>query len=456
MEIFCHYLALFNESFTMLIIFPAVFLFGLYLSFRLKFIQVYKIKESLLSLLKKSDGEGDISHYQAISAVLAGNLGTGNISGIAIALATGGPGAIVWMWIMALMGGIIQYASCVLGMQYREKNKEGEFVGGPMYYLTRGCNSPIIGALFASFAILAAFTVGNFAQINSVTLPLQTFAIHPLFWSIGIALLVGVVILGGMQRFANVASSIVPAKAVLYLGTCLIILYYNFDKLMPALKLMINSAFDFSSMAGGILGFGIVQTITTGFSRAIFATDAGTGIAPMIQSSAKTIHPVKDGIVAVSAPFLVMILCSLTSLVLVVTDAWQTPGLESTNMCIFAFTKGINSPIGGYIVLISLILFAYTTIISWGICLDRAVEFLFGKRLIIWFKLLYIGLIPLGALIDVKLIWLLADLSIGLMMAMNLVGVMKLTPEIIRLTKNYFIDEKKELAALELDQSNAS
>ncbi len=443
METIVNKLIFFNEYFTFFVIFPTVLVLGLYLTIRLKGVQITQLGKSFTSLLGKSEGKGNISHYEAVSAVLAGNLGTGNISGIAVAVVTGGPGSLVWMWVMAFLGSVIQYASCTLGVRYRQQNEDGEYVGGPMYYLQNGLKSKTLGILFSLFSILAAFTVGNFVQINSVILPLQKFTDRTDLWSIVIALCVGVVILGGMQRFARVASSVVPIKALLYLGTALVILALNYDKVGSASLLMIKSAFSTHSLVGGVLGYSVVKAMTAGFARGIFATDAGTGIAPLIQSSAKTTHPIQDGIVALCAPFLVMIVCTVTGLVLIVTEAWQVVDLKSTNMCTYAFSKGLGSDIGGYIVILSLILFAFTTILSWGICLERSVEYLLGRRWVKIFKLLYICLIPVGAYAPVEIIWLIADIAIGFMMLTNLIGVAGLSTEVESLTSEYFGDTEE-------------
>lgn len=428
----------FNELFTFMIVFPAIIILGLYLTLRLKCVQVLKLKLSFSSMLRKNHSEqGDITHYQAIAAVLAGNFGTGNISGMAVAITTGGPGALVWMWLMAFLGSSIQYASCLLSVKYREKNTQGEYVGGPMYYLKQGLNSPKLAALFALFAILGAFTVGNFAQVNSLSLPLQEMGINPLLSGIAMAVLAALVILGGIQRMAKVASSVVPVMALLYLGTAIVILIMHIESVLPAFKIMLSSAIKFDSVAGGILGYGLIKTISTGFDRGLFATDAGTGIVPILQASAKTSHPVVDGVVTLVAPFLVMIVCTTTGLVLLVTGAWQSE-LVSTNMVTYAFSFGLSSGIGHYIVMLALILFAYTTIIAWSCCGEKAVGYLWGADKIKWFRYLYIMIIPIGAIAQVDLVWLLADLSICLMLATNLIGVAGLSRDVIYETKEYF------------------
>lgn len=443
-------LRLLNERFTFFIIFPAIILLGLYFSIKLRFIQFSKLGLSIRLLLKTKHKEGDgITHYQAVAAVLAGNFGTGNISGMAVALTTGGPGALVWMWIIAFLGGGIQYASCILGVKYRSQNTKQEYVGGPMYYLSKGLNYKYLASIFAIFAFLGALTVGNFTQVNSIVLPLEKIGIHPFFSSIVIALMVGIVLLGGMQRFAKIASSIVPIMALMYFGTALVILGMHVDQLLPSLKQMFLSAIAFpQGVLGGALGYGFIKTVTTGFDRGIFATDAGTGIVPILQSSTDSDHPVINGIVTLITPVLVMLVCTTTGLVLMVTGVWQK-GLESTNMVTAAFAKGLgNAPLGEMIVIVALLLFSYTTILAWACCGERAIGFLFGEKWPKRFRVFFISMIPMGAFFDVNSVWLLADISISLMLATNMIGVASLSKDVLHASQEYFKKQKENYSKI--------
>lgn len=432
-------LTTFNHGFTLWVIFPAIIALGLYLTLRLRFVQVFRLKQSFRCLTKKDlESEGNISHFQAISSVLAGNFGTGNISGMAVALSTGGPGALVWMWIMVFFGATIQYASCILGICYRKKNEKHEYVGGPMYYLRDGLKMKWAASLFSIFTLFGAFTVGNLAQINSVILPLEKLGMNSLLCCTIIAALVGCVILGGIQRISSYASIIVPFKAALYLGTALVIIGMNYEKVIPAFQLMFQHAFGFESFAGGLAGAGVLKAITTGFDRGLFATDLGTGIVPIIQASARSKHPVVDGIATLIAPLMVMIVCTATGLVLIMTGAWLEPGLQSTNMVTYAFSKGLGDwDIGGYIVIVALILFAYTTILAWAYCGEKALEYLTGPKKAKYFRFLYLLVIPLGALLNVSLIWILADIAITLMVVINIIGVAGLSKQVITSTREY-------------------
>jgi AGCS family alanine or glycine:cation symporter len=427
-----------NYSCTLWVVFPAMILLGIYLSFKLRLLQIAHLKTGFQHLKQKNaSGEGNISRFEALSTVLAGNFGTGNISGMAMAIAAGGPGALIWMWIMVFFGSIIQYASCVLGVLFRKKNPSGEYVGGPMYYLRDGSKYPGIATCFALFTIFGALTVGNCVQINSVILPLQQAGFNPFYCSLAIAALVGIVILGGIKRIAFFASYIVPFKALLYLAVAWIILASHYDQIIPAFKMMFDQAFDFSSILGGGLGFGLLKAMTTGFERGIFATDAGTGIVPILQASARSKHPVIDGMTTLVSPLMVMIVCTTTGLILIVTGAWQEPGLQSTNMVTFAFTKGLNSSIGGFIVAISLILFAYTTILAWAYCGEKALGFLIGPNKERAFRFLFIAVVPLSSFLRVEVLWSLADLAITLMLITNLIGIAKLSGLVIRSSREF-------------------
>jgi AGCS family alanine or glycine:cation symporter len=421
------FLELFNYYFTLCVVFPAIIGLGLYLTIKLKFIQITKIKESFLSLVQKTEGsEGNISRFGAIASVLAGNLGTGNISGMAVAIATGGPGALVWMWVMAFLGAVIQYASCVLGAVYRKKNEQGEYMGGPMYYLRDGLKNKKISIIFALCTIFGSVTAGNFAQVNSISLPLEKMGLNPLFCALGMAFFVGIIVLGGIKRLAGFATYVVPIKAVLYMGTALFIISSNYELILPAFAVMFKSAFNFTALTGGAIGFAMLKAMTTGFDRGLFATDAGTGIVPILQASQRISHPKMAGISTLVAPLMVMIVCTMTGLVLLITGVWQDPTLQSTNMVIAGFTQGLHSFYGGYMVLATLILFGYTTILAWCYCGEKASEFIGGPKLATLFRYTFITLVPLGTLIHVHTIWTLADIAITLMLCINLFAIIKL------------------------------
>lgn len=432
-------LELFNHYLTLYIVFPMLFALGLYFSARLKFIQFSKIKVGLKELLKKGDPkeEGSISNFEALSAVLAGNLGTGNISGMAVALVAGGPGSLIWMWFMASLGAIIKFAGCFLSLKYRIKNSAGEYVGGPMYYLSRGLGLKKVATLFSVFAIIAAFTVGNLVQVNSMMLPLTKLGVSPILVISCLIICVAAVLLGGIQRLAKVVSTMVPVMTCVYMLTALIILFTFREHVLGAFALIFKSAFTFNSALGGVIGLGLSRAISAGFERGIFATDAGCGIAPILQAGARCKDPFLEGVVGMIAPFIVMIICTITTLVLIVTGAWQTSGEFSTNMCTWAFETGLGHVIGKYIVIVSLTLFAFTTIITWAYCGEKACEYLFSQRAIKKFKYIYILMLPLGAFSYTHTVWILADVSIALMVVMNLIGLIGHSSKVIEETKEH-------------------
>ncbi|NGX61006.1 MAG: Amino-acid carrier protein AlsT [Chlamydiae bacterium] len=436
-------LSRFNEFFTLFFVFPALLLLGIYLTWRLKFIQITKMGAAFSLVFKKGEKgeEGDITHYQAVSTVLASNFGTGNISGMAVALSVGGPGALVWMWVMCFLGSIVQFANCLLGVKYRKKLESGEHVGGPMYYFCEGMGLKSLGTAYSLIVIIAAFAVGNFVQVNSLALPLAEMGVPG--WVVGgvLSVLVALVVVGGMGRVAKVSAAVVPVMGLLYFGAALVVLVLFADQLPTAIVTLFRSAFGGSSLLGGAMGFTVLKSLTTGFDRAIFATDAGTGTAPMLQSGAKTKDPVIDGIVSLVAPFMVMIVCSVTALVLLVSGVPAEPGLQSTGLILHAFHKGIGQTFGSTIVITALVLFGYTTILTWATCLDRAIIYLWGPSWTRPFRLLYILVVPLGALMRVDLVWILADLSLTSLLLLNLIGVTSLSREVIADSNRFFRPE---------------
>lgn len=420
-----------NHYLTFYLMFPLIFIVGVYFTLRLRFIQITGLSSGLSSLMSSNQkSAGDISNFEAIATVLAGNLGTGNISGIAVAIAAGGPGALVWMWVMAFFGAVIQFAGCLLGVKYRSRNQKNEFVGGPMYYLSKGLGAKKLAGFFCIFAIIGSITCGNLVQVNSLALPLNEIGLSPLLIGFLVALSVGYVIIGGEHRVALVASNVVPFMAALYVTVACLILSYRYEEVLPALSMMFSDAFDFSALFGGAAGFSISRAIASGFERGIFATDAGSGLAPILQASARAKSAYEEGIVAMVAPLVVMIICTLTGLVLIVTKASEIEGLKSTLMCTWAFEEGVGHVLGKYVVVVSLVLFAFTTILAWAYCAERAVEYLFGLAKVPAFRWFYIAIIPLGTIAHVELVWHLADLALAFMVATNLIGIVGLSRQV--------------------------
>ena len=409
------------------------------MSFRFKFVQCTNIVKAWKYFLQDRDPTGKrSSSFSALSAVLGGNLGTGNISGIAVALTIGGPGALFWMWVMALLGSVLKFINCTLGVLYREQNDQGEYVGGPMYYLAKGLKSKSAAVVYCVLAIFAALTVGNLVQMNSLALPFTKAGVHPLITGVAMALIVASVILGGLHRFSKVASFVVPFMAVGYVAACLIILLKHVDAIFPAMQLIYQCAFDPTAIVGGFAGYTLLAAIKVGFDRGLFATDVGVGIDAIVHASVESKTTLKQtaltqGLISTLSPFIVMIVCSLTGLVLMVTGAWQVPGLESTNICIEAFQRGIGIPFAGHIITVTLFFFAFTTILTWSFCADKAIEYLFSRQYIRPFQYIFVAFLPLGALFHVTLVWTIADIFMNLMLILNMIGIVALYREVAKL-----------------------
>lgn len=433
-----------KEFITFCMVIPLTTIIGLYLSIKLNWIQLRKLKLAIQYIYpKKHKDSGKISSFGALSAVLGGNLGTGNISGMAIALSTGGPGSIFWLCIMAMLGAIIKYASCLLGVKYRIKETTDKYVGGPMYYISKALDLPFLPQLFCIFTICSALTVGNLVQINSLTLPLNSLGIKPIISGILMSMIIIIVILGGLKRFAKVVSTIVPFMAISYLSACFYILFSYKEKIFPSLLLIIQSAFDFTSITGGIIGYSFLSAIQVGFDRGLFATDAGAGLASIIHAPVSDKIPktpifISQGLISMLSPIIVMFICTITGLVLIVTNTWTNPNLESTNMCIEAFRVGFNSYYAGHIITITLFFFAFTTILTWSFCADKSIEFLFGYKFIRTFQLIFVSLLPIGAILHIKFIWSIADLSISCMFILNIIAIILLSKKVIKETKSFF------------------
>lgn len=417
-----------NQILSLWFVIPLAVSVGAFLLFYLRFSPIYQWVDGVRHLFGREDSsaEGSISNWQAVSAVLAGNLGTGNISGMAVALSTGGAGALVWMWIIGLFGMGLKYVGCYLGVTYRKINQEGEYVGGPMYYLADGLQRPFLAALFCIFTIAAAFTVGNLVQINSLVLPLEGSRVSSVLVSVVIACVIGVTLLGGLGRIAQVVSAVVPLMTCLYLAGAVLILFLHIDAIPAAVVKILHSAFGKGAPLGALAGW--ITAVVVGAQRGIFATDAGTGIAPILQSSARASSAKEEGLVAMVPPVVVLVVCTITMLVLLVTGADQVPGIKSTGMCIWAFTHGLGTQYAGWLVIFALVLFGFTTVLAWAFCAEKAVEYLFGTKMIPVCHTLFVACVPLGAIASVELAWGLADLSIGLMLCCNcfaLIGLRK-------------------------------
>ncbi len=390
------------------------------------------------------DDAGEITHFQALSAALSATIGTGNIAGVGTAIALGGPGAVFWMWITAIFGMALKYGECLLSLKYRTIHDNGTVSAGPMYYLEKGLGQKWLGILFALFAAIASFGIGNMVQANSVAEPvLKYFGIPKAITGLIIGGLVFAVIVGGIKRIGQVASKLVPFMAIFYILGSLWVIFTHLSAVPTAFGLIFKAAFSGAAATGGFAGAAVAQAIRFGVARGVFSNEAGLGSAPIAHGAAQTQEPVREGLVAMLGPFIdTIVICSMTALVIILTGAY-TSGETGTILTAKAFDIGLPG-LGGYIVAFGIIFFAFSTAISWSYYGDRSVEYLFGPRLgpklIKPYRILFCILLPVGANMKLALVWTLSDIANALMAWPNLIALVGLTPVIIQQTKEYFAD----------------
>ncbi len=420
---------------------------GLWLTVTLKGLQFTQLFHSLyLAFIKRreeTDEEGDISHFQALMTALSATVGTGNIAGVATAIAAGGPGAMFWMWVTGFVGMATKYAEAVLAVQYREKDKNGNMCGGPMYYIKNGLGWKWMGTLFAIFASVAAFGIGNMVQSNSVAEAVKaTFNVPT--WATGIVIMAftAMVILGGIKSIGKVTSVLVPVMIVFYVVGSVVILVMFADKLPEAFALIFRQAFTPTAATGGFLGSTVMLAARMGIARGVFSNESGLGSAPIAAAAAITKHPVTQALVSMTQTFIdTIIVCSMTGLVLIVTGAWSSgkTGAELTTM---AFQSAI--PGGALIVTIGIILFAYSTILGWCYYGEKSMEYLFGEKAVFPYRLVFVLFVIIGATMKLDMAWTLADIFNGLMALPNLIALLLLTPVITKITREYLETIKKD------------
>lgn len=421
---------------------------GLFLSIGLKLMPILKLGAGFRLMwsgrARGDDADGEIPPFQALMTALSATVGTGNIAGVATAVFLGGPGALFWMWLTALVGMATKYSEAVLAVRFREVDERGDHVGGPMYYIRNGLGSKWawLGILFAIFASVAAFGIGNTVQANSVADVLEANFGLP-HWVTGLILmvLVGLVLIGGIRRIGHVASALVPLMAVSYVLVGLVVLALNASAIPEAFGMIFTHAFSPIAAQGGFAGAAIWAAIRFGVARGIFSNEAGLGSAPIAHAAAQTKVPVKQGMVAMLGTFIdTIIVCSITGLVIITSGAW-TSGETGAALTSLAFEHGLPG-FGNYLVAIALAVFAFTTIIGWSFYGERCIEFLFGVKAIVPYRVLWILAIPLGATINLGFIWLVADTLNAMMALPNLIALLLLSPVVFRLTREHFDKEK--------------
>ncbi|MDG2958705.1 alanine/glycine:cation symporter family protein [Exercitatus varius] len=426
---------------------------GLYLTLRLGFIQFRHLPRAFVYMFKRESGAGqtgDVSAFAALCTALSATIGTGNIVGVATAIKAGGPGALFWMWLVALLGMATKYAEGLLAVKYRVRDKNGFMAGGPMYYIENGLGIKWLAKLFAVFGVLVAFFgIGTFPQINAITHAMYDSFNVPIEASAAVmTVLVALIVLGGVKRIASVSTFIVPFMAILYVATSVVILMINADKVPAALALIVASAFNPEAALGGVLGITVMKAIQSGVARGIFSNESGLGSAPIAAAAAHTKEPVRQGLISMTGTFLdTIIVCSMTGLVLVITGVWnaEVEGAAATNA---AFSLGLGTQFGATIVTVGLLFFAFTTILGWCYYGERCFVYLFDIRGIKIYRSIFILLVACGAFLKLDLIWILADIVNGLMAFPNLIALIGLRKVIVEETRDYF----RRMARGDLDE----
>ncbi len=415
---------------------------GLFLTVGLKFMPWRKVGYGFSMLWKgrEGQGDGDISPFNALMTSLSATIGTGNIAGVGTAIAIGGPGAVFWMWCTALVGMATKYAEAVLAVKYRETDEEGNHVGGPMYYIKNGLGAKWqwLAVAFSIFGAIAGFGIGNMVQANSVADAVQTnLSIPPIATGIIMAVIVFAVLIGGIKRIAQVAGALVPFMAIAYVLGGLVVIAVNITDVPAAIGLIVTHAFNPTAATGGFAGAGVMIAIQMGVARGVFSNEAGLGSAPIAHASAQTDNPVRQGSIAMLGTFIdTLIVCTITALVIVLTGAW-TGGESGASLSSAAFGQGLPG-FGEWVVTFGLIIFAFTTIMGWSVYGERCVEFLFGIKSVMPFRILWVLAIPVGAMVELKFVWLLADTLNAMMALPNLIALLLLGPVVFKVTKDYF------------------
>ncbi|MBJ8350302.1 alanine/glycine:cation symporter family protein [Streptococcus zalophi] len=416
---------------------------GIYLSYRLRWLQLFRLKTALALIGKPQDDDasGEISSFAALSTALAATVGTGNIVGVATAIKMGGPGALFWMLLAGFLGMATKYAEGFLAIKYRQKESNGDYSGGPMYYIVKGIGPKWkpLAQFFAFSGVLAAlFGIGSFTQVNAITEAVQNNFELPSYWtSFLLAILTGLIIFGGIRSISSVSSKVVPLMAGFYILTTIIIIAMHADRILPTIQLIWQSAFTGHAATGGFLGASMVIAMQSGIARGIFSNESGLGSAPIAAAAAKSNQPVEQGLISMTGTFIdTLIICHLTGFAILVTSSWQGD-LNGAVLTQSIFSDNFG-PIGTTILTICLILFAFTTILGWSYYGERCINFLFGAKFIFPYRIIFVAMILLGGFLELEIIWIIADIANALMAMPNLIAILLLSPIIVSDYKAYF------------------
>jgi AGCS family alanine or glycine:cation symporter len=421
---------------------------GVYFSLRLGLLSFSKLGLSLKYAVTESihgeTGTGNISIFASLCTSLSATLGTGNIVGIAVAIVVGGPGSLFWLWVSSFFSLALKYAEGVLAIKYRKVEKNGNASGGPMYYIRMGLNNAFLAKVFAFFGMMVALIgIGTIAQSNSIIVTLSSFGTSSIVTTIMLVIIVGMVTMGGLRRISTVAEKLVPLMTIFYIGAAILVLAANITRLPSILYSIVCSAFSPKSILGG--GIGITATIaaSVGASRGIFSHEAGLGSAAIAAAAAKTNSPGKQGLVSMAGAFLSVVVCTMTGLVILVAADRSSP-LEGAMLTSQAFSHGLGMPeVGKIIVGVSIILFAFTTIIGWNYYGEQCVQFLFGRRATVPYKILFIFFVAVGPFFRINAILSLADIVTGCMAIPNIIGLIGLRNAVLQETNTFFSNSKK-------------
>lgn len=419
---------------------------GVYLTFKTRAVIFTRFGTVMANTLKtvfrkpKEIEAGTITPFQAVCTALAGTVGTGNIVGVAVAISVGGPGAIFWMWTSAVLGMVTKYAETTLALAYREKNAKGEYVGGPMYYISKGLGFPKLAYLFCLLTAFSSIGGGNIVQANAVAGSLKdAVSIPALASGLLLAFFVALVVVGGIKRIASVAEKLVPIMALIYTGAAIFILIVQRSQIPSALATIFTDAFTGTAAIGGFTGASLMYAARIGVARGVFTNEAGLGSAPIAHSTANTDHPARQGCWGAFEVFFdTIIMCTLTALVIIISGTWKDASIDGTEMSNRAFSAVI--PGGEYIISIGIVLFAFATIIAWYYYSEKAIEYIAGEKAILVYRIFFIGSIVYGAVATLDVVWEISDLFNGLMAIPNLIALIGLVGPIVSLTNDFFAD----------------
>jgi alanine or glycine:cation symporter, AGCS family len=415
-----------------------ILLFGthIFLTIKLRFIQKYIGTAIKISLKRSSEGTGDVSQFGALTTALAATIGTGNIVGVATAVAAGGPGAVLWMWLTGVFGIATKYSEALLSVKYRIKTKDGLMAGGPMYVLERGMNAKWLGVTFAALTAVTAFGIGNMVQANSISMMVkESFNISPWVTGILMTILTAIVIIGGIKSIARVCEMLVPFMAIFYVLGCLIILFINYSNIPGTISLIFNSAFTGQAALGGFLGATFKEALRFGIARGLFSNESGLGSAPIVAAAAQTKNPIRQALVSSTGTFWdTVVVCAITGLVLVSSGDW-TKGLTGASLTKSAFA---DIPYIGPIVLtVGLLTFVFSTILGWSYYGEKSAEYLFGSKIIQPYRWLWVIMVLVGSVLSLPIVWSFADIANGLMAIPNLISLIVLSGVLVAETRKY-------------------